>query len=173
MGTDVAVRPAAELMQEAFDAISEKDLDRLAGVWDENSTDVFMALDLEVTGKEALRSFFAEFFVAIPDLDFATEAIHPVDQDLAVGQWRIRGTFSGGPFQGIEPTGRPVDIRGIDVMRFEDGVLRHNDVYYDGLSFARQVGMLPAADSPADKAITTAFNAVTKTKRAVRDRLGR
>lgn len=39
---------------------------------------------------------------------------------------------------GIEVTGRAA-LRGIDVMRFEGGVLRHKDVYYDGLTFARQV----------------------------------
>ena len=164
---------AAALMDRAFDAIAARDLDRLAEIWDERSTDVFVALDLTVTGEADLRLFFGELFAAVPDLEFTTEDVHAVSDDVAVGQWRMSGTFSGGPFQGIEPTGRRVVLRGIDVMRFENGVLRHNDVYYDGLAFARQVGLLPAADSAADRAMLSAFNAVTKARDAVRQRLGR
>ena len=164
---------AATLMQGAFDAIAARDLDRLAEVWDEHSTDVFIALNLTVTGERDLRLFFRELFAAVPDLEFATEEVHAVSDDVAVGQWRMTGTFSGGAFQGIEPTGKRLELRGIDVMRFEGDVLRHNDVYYDGLSFARQIGMLPAADSAGDRAMLSAFNAATKARHAVKDRLGR
>lgn len=164
---------AATLMGRAFDAIATRDLDELAQIWDEDSTDVFVALDLTVTGEGELRLFFGELFTAVPDLNFTTEAIHETSDDVAVGQWRMSGTFSGGPFQGIEPTGKHLTLRGIDVMRFEGGVLRHNDVYYDGLSFARQIGLLPDADSGADRALLSAFNAATKARQAVKKRLGR
>lgn len=162
---------AAELMREAFDAIAAKDLDRLAKTWDAQSTDNFIALGIEVTGESDLRTFFAELFAALPDLTMSVEDIHDVDERTAVGQWRMQGTFSGGPFQGIQPTGRTVDLRGIDVMRFENGVLRHNDVYYDGLAFARQIGLLPAAESRGDRALMAGFNAFTKAKDAVRERM--
>lgn len=164
---------AATLVRRAFDAIAAHDLDRLAEVWDEDSTDVFIALDLKVTGERDLRQFFAEWFAAFPDLEFVTEDVHAVSDEVAVGQWRMSGTFSGGSFQGIEPTGKHVELQGIDVMRFEGHTLRHNDVYYDGLSMARQIGMLPAADSAGDRAMMAAFNTTTKARQAVRDRLGR
>lgn len=171
MTTPTATRRASDLMRESFDAIAAKDLDRLAALWDERSTDNFIALQLEVVGETELRAFFQEMFTAVPDLRFTTEQIHDVDENTAVGQWHLAGTFSGGPFQGIEPTGERVELRGIDVMRFEDGVLRRNDVYYDGLSFARQIGMLPDVDSAADRAMLAGFNAVTRAKEAVRRRL--
>jgi predicted ester cyclase len=162
---------AATLMGRAFDAIAAHDLDRLAEVWDERSTDVFVALNLTVTGESDLRLFFGRLFTALPDLEFATEDVHAVSDEVAVGQWQMSGTFSGGPFQGIEPTGKHIELRGIDVMRFEGEKLRHNDIYYDGLSFARQIGMLPATDSAGDRALTATFNAAVKARKAVRDRL--
>jgi hypothetical protein len=59
-----------------------------------------------------------------------------------------------------------VDIRGVDVIRFDaDGKIETNTVYYDGAEFARQVGMLPKRDSAADRAVLAAFNAATKLKR--------
>jgi ketosteroid isomerase-like protein len=167
-GTDTT--RASKLMREAFTAIDTKDLDRLAAVWDDRTTDDFVALGTVVTGEVALRGFFAELFAAFPDLQMTVEAIHDVDEHTAVGQWRMVGDFTGGPFGGIEPTGRRVDVRGIDVMRFEGGKLRHNDVYYDGLSFARQIGLLPAADSRADHAMLAGFNALSRAKVAVRER---
>lgn len=172
-GTGTSTTRASTLMLEAFAAIETKDLDRLAAIWDHRSTDDFIALGTVVTGEVALRGFFAELFGAFPDLQMTVEAVHDVDEDTAVGQWRMVGDFTGGPFGGIEPTGRRVDVRGIDVMRFEDGKLRHNDVYYDGLSFARQIGLLPAADSRADHAMLAGFNALTRAKGKVRERLHR
>ncbi len=164
---------AATLMGRAFDAIAARDLDRLAEFWDEHSTDVFIALGLTVTGERDLRLFFGELFVALPDLQFMTEDVHAVSDEVAVGQWRMSGTFSGGSFQGIAPTGKHLELRGIDVMRFDGQTLRHNDVYYDGLAFARQIGMLPAADSAGDRAMMGAFNAATKARQVVRSRIGR
>ena len=165
--------PAATLAHQAFDAIAARDLDRLARVWDERSTDVFHPLDLTLTGEPALRASFQELFTAIPDLEFVTDEVHAVSDEVAVGQWQMSGTFTGGPFQGIEPTGHHIHLQGVDVMRFKDGRLRHNDVYYDGLSFARQVGILPPADSVADRAMTATFNAVTRARTAVRSLLQR
>lgn len=161
---------ASQLMRAAFDAIDAKDLDRLAAIWDERSTDDFIALGTIVSGRTALRAFFDELFTAFPDLRMTVEDIHDVDERTAVGQWRMEGHFTGGPYAGIEPTGRRVEARGIDVMRFEDGKLRHNDVYYDGLSFARQIGLLPAADSRADKAMLAGFNMLSRLKAKVRER---
>lgn len=161
---------ASELMRAAFAAIDGKDLERLATIWDERSTDDFIALGTVVSGRKALRAFFGDMFTAFPDLRMKVEHIHDVDERTAVGQWRLEGHFTGGPFAGIQPTGRYVELRGIDVMRFEDGKLRHNDVYYDGLSFARQIGLLPAADSLGDKATLAGFNALTRAKAKLRER---
>jgi hypothetical protein len=47
-----------------------------------------------------------------------------------------------------------------------------NTVYYDGLAFARQIGMLPREGSTADRAVLAAFNATTKAKTRLRNRRG-
>jgi hypothetical protein len=88
----------------------------------------------------------------------------------AAVEWRIRGTFDGAPFQGIDPTGRPIEMRGLDMLEIEDGKIRSITGYYDGAEYARQIGMLPPHDSGAERAMTTAFNALTKVRRAVNER---
>lgn len=52
----------------------------------------------------------------------------------------------------------------MDVMEIADGLVRHNTIYYDGASFARQIGMLPRAHSMADRAMTSTFNAVIRVR---------
>ena len=47
-----------------------------------------------------------------------------------------------------------------------------NTAYYDGASFARQVGMLPPEGSGAERTMKSAFNAVTKVRKAVAERTG-
>jgi hypothetical protein len=47
-------------------------------------------------------------------------------------------------------------------MRIENDRIASNTAYYDSMSFARQIGMLPPLDSGGEKAMLTAFNAVTK-----------
>jgi hypothetical protein len=58
-----------------------------------------------------------------------------------------------------------IELRGVDVMTFENDILGHNDVCHDGLSSARQIGLLPSADSLPDRGMTAAFNTMTRAKR--------
>jgi steroid delta-isomerase-like uncharacterized protein len=123
----------------------------------------------EFRGRQQVRQFFSELFAAFPDFDI--ELLHMLGDDRrAVVQWRATGTFTGGPFQGVHATGRSVVLRGCDVMEFEDGRLTRNTVYYDGLGFARQIGMLPREGSSADKAMTAAFNAGVDVRSRIRHR---
>ncbi len=79
----------------------------------------------------------------------------------------MTGTFTGAPFQGIEPTGRTVQLRGVDLIEIADGKNVTNTAYYDGMAFARGAGMLPPQDSGAERAMKSALNAATKLRRAV------
>lgn len=151
----------ATLAKDAFAAVAARDLVALQALQHDDLTEDFVVLG-PVQGRADVGAFFREFFDAFPDLQFTVERILPVDDRVAVGQWHVRGTFSGGPFQGVEPTGKPVSLRGVDVMEFQDGLLVHNTVYYDGLAFARQVGLLPAEGTRRDRAILALFNAVTR-----------
>lgn len=163
----MAGQDPAALMTASFNAIAARDVDTLSATHHEEVVENFLVLG-PIEGKANVKSFFAELFAAAPDLEFTIERVMGVDDTTAVGQWKMKGTLSAGPFQGIEPTGRVLEVRGIDVMEFEEGLLRKNTIYYDGLSFARQIGMLPPEGSRRDKAIMGGFNALTKVKKALR-----
>jgi steroid delta-isomerase-like uncharacterized protein len=151
------IRTPAEVARAAFDAVVSKDPDAVVTLGAPGYVDDFVAIG-EMKGHDAIRAFFRETFAAFPDFDMTVDRI-VADESTAVVQWHVTGTFSGGPFQGILPTGRRVELRGVDVMEIADGLVQHNTIYYDGATFARQIGMLPSQGSRADKALISFFNA--------------
>ena len=157
---DTETPAPSEVARTIFEALSTKDLDTAMKFTTDYAVDDFVAIG-EFRGRLAIRRFFDELLAAFPDFAIAVDRIVG-DDSAAVVQWHAAGTFSGGKFQGIEPTGKRVQIRGVDVMEFAEGRYVHNTIYYDGASFARQIGMLPRAGSGAEKATLFGFNASTR-----------
>ena len=151
-----------------FAAVGARDLETMAGYWDSEVLLDLVPLGVK-RGPAEYRSFFEELFRAFPDSEFTVTRI-TANADVAAVEWRMGGTFSGGPFQGVEPNGRRVEIRGCDCLEIKEGRILKNIAYYDGMQFARAVGMLPQQDSGAERAMFQAFNAVTKVRRAVQER---
>ena len=116
------------------------------GTWIERPHYRVFAQNLEMHSREEVIAWFVSFFDAVPDLRMEVEDVAiaggPGRERVTV-RWRITGTFSGAPYMGIEPTGRPIDLHGMDLLDIYDGRVAGNNVYYDQLTFARQVGMLP------------------------------
>jgi ketosteroid isomerase-like protein len=127
------------------------------GTWIERPRYRVYAQDLEMATREQVVAWFRELFDAVPDLHMEVEGVAIVGEpgrERATVRWRITGTFSGAPYLGIEPTGRPVDLRGMDLIDVEDGRVAANNVYYDQLTYTRQIGMLPPEGSLADRLMT-------------------
>jgi steroid delta-isomerase-like uncharacterized protein len=153
-----------------FEAMDRRDVAAMAEQWRDDGVEDVVPVGL-LRGKEELRAFLDATFRAVPDARTTVGRIVAGEGSCAV-EWRLEGTFDGAPFMDIEPTGRHVEIRGFDLLELEDGQIVSNTAYYDGASFARQIGMLPPDGSGADRAMKSAFNAVTKLRRAVAERRG-
>ena len=151
-----------------YEAMDRRDVAAMAEHWRDDGVEDVVPVGL-LRGKEELRSFLDATFRAVPDARTSVGRIVAGERTCAV-EWRLEGTFDGAPFMEIEPTGRHVEIRGFDLLELEDGQIVSNTAYYDGASFARQIGMLPPDGSGADRAMKSAFNAVTKLRRAVAER---
>jgi hypothetical protein len=78
-------------------------------------------------------------------------------------RWHATGTFDGeGKFEGLLPNGRSIDVEGCDVLTVRDGKVVRNDAYLNGAEMARQLGALPPAGSPPERALSAALNARTR-----------
>jgi steroid delta-isomerase-like uncharacterized protein len=157
-----------QTLRSYFDAIDNRDPDAIVAHWREDGVDDVVPVGV-LRGRDEMRGYFEMLFAAVPDTRMTVTRLVAGEQSCAV-EWRIEGTFDGAPYLGIEPTGKHVEMRGFDLFELEDGELVTCTGYFDGASFARQIGMLPADGSGADRAMKSAFNAMTKLRRAVAER---
>ena len=172
--TTTEQRTATEVARETFRILfEEKDLSQARSFWSDETVDHFLAAGQTVQGTENLIAWFQELLTAVPDWTMKIENTFDDGGRQCVVQWRGTGTFSGGPFMGIEPNGRRLEIQGVDVFSFDDEWrVKTNTVYYDGAEFARQIGMLPPRDSAADRLTLKAFNARTRLAGRLKRRRG-
>jgi steroid delta-isomerase-like uncharacterized protein len=115
-------------------------------------------------GRDEVRAYFAAAFAALPDFHIQAERIAG-DEEIVFVRWHLTGTHSGAAWMGIEPTGKRLELDGMDCFTIRDGLVVHNHVIYDTASFARQIGMLPAQGSAADRTMTAAFNLRTQLRK--------
>jgi steroid delta-isomerase-like uncharacterized protein len=169
--TKETVRTAAEVADSYFAAVSAADPDAMAAHWSSDGVDDLVPVGI-LRGPDEVRQYFRELFAAFPDWEFVVERI-TADERVAAVQWRSSGTHTGGPLMGIEATGKRVDLRGCDCVEVEDGMLVRNTAYSDAAAAMRAAGVLPPQESGAEKAMLAAFNAATKARRAIGERLGR
>lgn len=151
-----------------FDAMDRRDAAAMAEHWRDDGVEDIVPVGV-LRGKAELRDFLDATFRAMPDARTTVGRVVAGETSCAV-EWRLEGTFDGAPFLDIQPTGGHVEIRGFDLFELEDGQLVSNTAYYDAASFARQIGMLPQDGSGADRAMKSAFNTVTKVRRAIAER---
>ncbi len=173
---DTNAEPAApvaaeQVVRSVFETLDRHDVDALASLYAVDVLEDIVAHGV-LRGREQVRAFFAELVAAVPDLRVSATRVVTAGGREVVAEWRMAGTFSGGPFEGIDATGKHVEIRGLDLFEVEDGQIVANTAYYDGLEFARQVGMMPARDSSAERAMKSAFNGSTKLRRMIDERIG-
>jgi predicted ester cyclase len=98
-------------------------------------------------GAEGVRQQFDGFRAAFPDFR-ATILDQVAEGDKVVTRKVFHGTHLG-PFQGIEPTGREVEIHVIDIVRVADDQIVEHWNCVDRLGLLAQLGALPGARAEA------------------------
>ena len=130
-------------------------IDRYNAAWNAHDIETIVSLHTEdsvfenhVTGdvnvgREQIRRAIAGIFAVFPDLTFETRCSY-IREDLVVQEWTARGTHEGTMTRSgieIEPTGRKVDYKGMDVIPIRDGLVARKDVYSDSVTLLRQLGL--------------------------------
>jgi len=92
-------------------------------------------------GREANRQFWAAFFTGLPDVRVTMEDL-VVSGDRVVGRFVYRGTHTG-DLLGIPASGRPVEMRSIDIWRVRDGLFAEHWDELNLMQVFQQVGALP------------------------------
>lgn len=126
-----------------------QDVEGILSFYDDDIRWTNVALEEVYEGKQAVREFLHRLIVAFPDLTFDVNEKFARDDNVSE-RWVIRGTHLG-PFMGIPPTGRSVEIVGISMVRMRDGKFLSDWYLFDAARTLRQMGLMPpisATDTP-------------------------
>jgi steroid delta-isomerase-like uncharacterized protein len=102
-------------------------------------------------GPEGFKKFFRYLSNAFPDFNIEPEHMVATDDDVAVA-YTLTGTHQG-EFLGVEPTGRAIEVRGVQIARFRDAQIVERWGSSDELGILQQLGVDPAEEDkgPIDK----------------------
>jgi carboxymethylenebutenolidase len=147
----------------------EADLVRL---WEEHTSHEFSTRDTESTlatmvedayvnhvpvltggvGKDALRIFYSRDFIPnMPPDTKLTPISRTVGEDQLVDEMIFSFTHTQEmPWMlpGVPPTNRAVEVPLVAIVRFRDGKLAHEHIYWDQASVLKQIGLLSAPGLP-------------------------
>jgi steroid delta-isomerase-like uncharacterized protein len=136
-------------------AALERTIERYNRAWNEHDLDAIMSMHApdmvfenhtagESAEGEEVRSHIASIFESWPDIAFSTRRIY-VRDGLVVQEWTATATHTRPMRRGdlvAEPSGKQIEWKGLDVMPFENGLLKRKTVYSDSVSILRQIGLL-------------------------------
>jgi carboxymethylenebutenolidase len=138
----------------------------LARLWEEHTNHEFATRDTDATlatmaedayvnhvpvltggvGKSALRIFYSEDFIPrMPPDTKLTPISRTVGEDQLVDEMIFSFTHTQEmPWMlpGIPPTNRYVEVALVAIVRFRDGKLAHEHIYWDQASVLKQIGLL-------------------------------
>ncbi|HYP40332.1 MAG TPA: ester cyclase [Chloroflexia bacterium] len=92
-------------------------------------------------GVEGVKQVISMFRAAFPDLQVTVDQMI-AEGDTLAGRFTMSGTHQG-EFMGIPPTGKRMEITGIDVVRFENGKMVEHWGNSDDLGMMQQLGLIP------------------------------
>jgi glyoxylase-like metal-dependent hydrolase (beta-lactamase superfamily II)/ketosteroid isomerase-like protein len=152
---------AEAIARRYFAAIDARDLEEAVSLWAHGGRENVRG-QVDVLAPEGVRAFIGDLLGAVPDLSMRVVST-TAEADRCGVHWRATGTFAGpGHFGDIAPTGNPIELEGFDLITVRDGLIQNNDAFTDSMTFARQIGMMPAQGSGAEARMTGAFNAKTR-----------
>jgi steroid delta-isomerase-like uncharacterized protein len=130
---------ALALAQRYFDAWSARDRAAVLKTFVPGGTYTDPTTQGPLSGPH-FSGYLAALFAAFPDLTFEVESAGLVAPDLVAAQWVMRGT-NRGPFNGLPPTDKTMEVRGADFIRVVEGGIYSVEGYFDSRVVALQLGL--------------------------------
>jgi steroid delta-isomerase-like uncharacterized protein len=132
------------------------DTDAMAQLITEDIVWADPALPEPARGIGPVQEFMRVSIRAFPDLRFSEPdpPVLAITGDEVLWAWHMEGTHRGDiDPPGFAPTGRTMRVDGVDQWTMRDGRIALYRAFYDMNDLARQLGIVPAAGSRAERAM--------------------
>jgi steroid delta-isomerase-like uncharacterized protein len=128
-----------EIAQRYFDAWNRRDAAAIRATFAEQGTYVDPTSHGPLQGG-AIEAYAAGLWAGFSDLWFEVESVAEGPDGLIAAQWIMRGTNTG-PFMGLPPSNKRVELRGADFIRVANGNIQSVQGYFDSGELPRQLGL--------------------------------
>ncbi|SDY71848.1 conserved hypothetical protein, steroid delta-isomerase-related [Modestobacter sp. DSM 44400] len=106
-------------------------------------------------GRAGYRTFFRTLSTAFPDAHLEP-LVNVVDEDKIAFAYTLTGTHQG-EFQGVPATGKRIEVRGLQIGRFENGQIVERWGSTDELGIMQQIGAAPGGHESVVDKVKNAF----------------
>jgi steroid delta-isomerase-like uncharacterized protein len=126
------------IVRRVYEIVSTGDFERAAEIVDQNAPDnEHLPQDPPARLIDTFKETFSEAREGFPDLGITIEDVM-AEGDRVAARIVMRGTHRG-EFQGIAPTGKPVEVKAMDMFRIANGkIVEHWGHADDPRDFLRQ-----------------------------------
>ena len=118
--------------------VKNSELDKIAEVFTPDVVDHDPAPD-QPQGAQGFTAFFTALKTAFPDASLAVDKVVADDDNISIA-YRLSGTHKG-TFHGVPATGKHIEVRGLQIGRFENGKIAERWGSSDELGILKQIGV--------------------------------
>lgn len=112
--------------------------------------------------REGMKKAFQEMRKGWPDMKWTYKSIW-ADGDIVIGHYDMTGTNTG-PMMGMPATNKTINVSGVDIVKFKDGMAVEHWMYGEDMKMMTQLGLMPPMDGSGTK--STADSAAAKAPEA-------
>jgi len=140
MGTDVE-----RMIRDYAAAWSSGDVEKVASFLTDDCVIENLGGGVIYRGQEEIKAWVRDNFASIPDLKIEVKSLF-VAGEWAGYEWIQSGTYTG-EVGGVPVTDQKFSGRGASIIELREGKIKREALYWDTLSFERQLGVMPEASS--------------------------
>ena len=132
------------LLERYVELYNAGDLDAVMDLYAEDAVQIMP--DGTFEGRSAIRERLARDLAAFSDVAYTVRSF--VEQgDAFADEWTFAGTHTGPLLlpdgTQLPPTGKRVEIKGMELVQVRDGKIVIDNLYYDAMAVLAQLGLLP------------------------------
>ncbi|REJ82881.1 MAG: ester cyclase [Bacteroidetes bacterium] len=133
-------------MQKILESFSTGNVDNLGNYIADDCVEHTPDPNISATGLEGVKQMIAMYRSSFPDMKVNIMSM-TAEGDMVITHYNMTGTNSG-PMGEMPPTGKSMNVNGVDVVKFKDGKATEHWGYWEESKFMEQLGLMGAPEVP-------------------------
>lgn len=134
----MAQKTSGEILKNLIAAFNSHNVDKLLAHMTQDIEFWDVSLQEPIRNKTELKKYLQEYFDAFPDVRWDLRNVIDNGQ-YACGEWVMTGTQEG-ELLGMKPTGKHVELRGVEIIKVVDEKVKDERAYFDSATLQKQLG---------------------------------